>query len=83
MQENVGQSLTLHNGCVPTNKGQNIKQVSTLEFVIMVETRSPEFQNEDVIRHYDDWEETVKWVNSLSKSRLVGVCNGMLLVLKN
>ena len=41
------------------------------------------FQNGGCIRGYEGWEEVVKWVNDLSKSSLMRLCNGMLLILKN
>ena len=47
--------------------------------VIIVEANSTEFWKEDDIRGYDDWEEVVKGVNSLSMFDLMGVSDGMLL----
>lgn len=49
----------------------------------MVENMSPRFWNGGEIRGYDDCEEMVKWMNSLSNFDSIGIVNEMLLCPQN
>jgi len=52
-------------GAFPLKEGGNIVQVSTPEFVVIVEAKNPKFWKGYEIRRYDERKEVVVWTNGL------------------
>jgi len=54
-------------GDYPLKKTQNMEWVFTIEFIVGVKTKSPEFWNEDEIWGYDDLQALAKCMKCLPK----------------
>ena len=54
IQVNLGEPKCYVMDECPFRKVENIKRVSTVKFIVMVETKSLEFWNKSEIRGYDD-----------------------------